>query len=73
MYSFLENAVIMEIHYEFVYKREDIMLTDTTKSNNTSLFGFPYQNVEWTGGLYKERFDTSADAIVSHLQEMIES
>ncbi len=73
MYSFLENAVIMEIHYEFVYKREDIMLTDTTKSNNTSLFGFPYQNVEWTGGLYKERFDTCADAIVPHLQKMFES
>ena len=49
------------------------MLTDTTKSNNTSLFGFPYQNVEWTGGLYKERFDTCADAIVPHLQKMFES
>lgn len=49
------------------------MLTDTTKSGNASLFGLPYENVEWTGGLYKERFDTCADAIVPHLQKMFES
>ena len=49
------------------------MITDTTKSGNAKLWGLPYADVEWTGGLYKERFDTCADSTVPHLQRMFES
>lgn len=49
------------------------MVTDTTKSGNAKLWGLPYADVEWTGGLYKERFDTCADSTVPHLQRMFES
>ncbi len=49
------------------------MLTDTTKSRNAKLRSLPYQDVEWTGGFYKERFDTCADSMVPHLQRMFES
>lgn len=49
------------------------MLTDTRKSPNAKVSGLPFENVEWTDGLYKERFDTCAAAMVPHLQEMFES
>lgn len=49
------------------------MVTDTTKSGNAKLWGLPYADVEWTGGFYKERFDTCADSTVPHLQRMFES
>ncbi len=49
------------------------MLTDTTKSRNAKLRSLPYQDVEWTGGFYKERFDTCAGSMVPHLQRMFES
>ena len=49
------------------------MQTDTTKSRNAALFSLPFENVEWTGGLYQERFNTCADSIVPHLEKMFES
>lgn len=49
------------------------MVTDTTKSGNAKLWGLPCADVEWTGGFYKERFDTCADSTVPHLQRMFES
>lgn len=49
------------------------MLTDTRKSPNSMLYGLPYQDVEWTGGFYQERFTTCAEAMVPHLQKMFES
>lgn len=49
------------------------MLTDTTRSPYARANGIPYQDIRWTGGLYKERFDTCAQVTVSHLQHMFES
>lgn len=49
------------------------MLTDTRKSPNAGLRGLPFSDVEWTGGLYKERFDTCTASMVPHLQKMFES
>lgn len=49
------------------------MLTDTTKSHNAKLWGLPFADVEWTGGFYRERFETCADSTVPHLQRMFES
>ena len=49
------------------------MLTDTSRSPYARANGIPYQDVRWTGGLYKERFDTCAQVTVSHLQHMFES
>ncbi len=49
------------------------MLTDTTKSKNAMLWSLPYQDAEWTGGFYQERFDTCAGSTVPHLQKMFES
>ena len=49
------------------------MLTDTRKSPNARLQGLPFSDVEWTHGLYKERFDTCAGSTVPHLQNMFES
>ena len=48
------------------------MLTDTRKSPNARLQGLPFSDVEWTHGLYKERFDTCAGSTVPHLQNMFE-
>ena len=48
------------------------MLTDTRKSPNARLQGIPFSDVEWTHGLYKERFDTCAGSTVPHLQNMFE-
>ena len=49
------------------------MLTDTSRSPYARANGIPYQDVRWTGGLYKERFDTCSQVTVSHLQHMFES
>lgn len=49
------------------------MLTDTKKSPFAQLYGLPFDRVKWTGGLYKERFDTCMNATVPHLQNMFES
>lgn len=49
------------------------MLTDTTHSPNARVCGLPYRAVSWTGGLYKERFDTCMKSTVPHLQKMFES
>ena len=49
------------------------MLTDTTKSPFARVKGLPFDAVEWTGGLYQERFLTCADSTVPHLQRMFES
>ncbi|MCI9218657.1 MAG: hypothetical protein HFH94_02800 [Lachnospiraceae bacterium] len=49
------------------------MLTDTTKSKNAIMAGLSYKDVEWTGGFYRERFDTCAGSTVPHLQRMFES
>lgn len=49
------------------------MITDTRKSPFAKVASIPYADVEWTGGLYKERFDTCADVTVAHLQRMFES
>ncbi len=48
------------------------MITDTAHSPYAGLTGIPYENVRWTGGLYKERFDTVAAVTVPHLQHMFE-
>ncbi len=45
------------------------MLTDTTKSKNAIMTGLSYKDVEWTGGFYRERFDTCAGSTVPHLRE----
>ena len=49
------------------------MLTDTSRSPYARANGIPYQDVRWTSGLYKERFDTCAQVTVAHLQHMFES
>ena len=49
------------------------MLTDTSRSPYAKANGIPYRDVRWTGGLYKERFDTCAQVTVGHLQHMFES
>ena len=48
------------------------MITDTAHSPYASLSTIPYKDMEWTGGLYKERFDTVASVTVPHLQRMFE-
>lgn len=49
------------------------MLTDTSKSPFAKVKGLPFDAVEWTGGLYGERFHTCAQSTVPHLQRMFES
>lgn len=48
------------------------MITDTAHSPYAALTAIPYEDVNWTGGLYKERFDTAASVTVPHLQRMFE-
>lgn len=48
------------------------MITDTKKSPLAALHGLEWNAVEWTGGLYRERFETCAEATVPHLQAMFE-
>lgn len=49
------------------------MLTDTRKSANAKVHPVEGLNVDWTGGLWKERFDTCAKSTVPQLQHMFES
>lgn len=49
------------------------MLTDTRKSKNAKVSPVDAMAVEWTAGLWKERFDTCAKATVPQLQHMFES
>ena len=49
------------------------MLTDTKKSPYARLYSLPCEDISWTGGIYKERFDTCAEVTVPHLQKMFES
>lgn len=48
------------------------MITDTSRSPYAKAAAIPFENVEWTGGLYRERFDTVAAVTVPHLQRMFE-
>ena len=48
------------------------MLTDTSRSPFAKAAAIPYGDIRWTGGLYKERFDTVAATTVPHLQHMFE-
>ena len=48
------------------------MIADTSRSPFARAASVPYRDVEWTGGLYKERFDTVAAVTVPHLQRMFE-
>lgn len=49
------------------------MLTDTRNSLYAKVHPVDGMSVEWTGGLWKERFDTCADATIPQLQHMFES
>ncbi len=49
------------------------VLTDTRKSPNARVYPLDGMKVKWTGGLWKERFDTCAAATVPQLQHMFES
>ena len=49
------------------------MLTDTRKSPNARVYPLDGMKVTWTGGLWKERFDTCAAATVPQLQHMFDS
>lgn len=49
------------------------MLTDTRKSPNAKVYPVDGLDVEWTKGLWKERFDTCAATTVPQLQHMFES
>lgn len=48
------------------------MIADTSRSPYAKVAGVPFQDVKWTSGLYKERFDTVAAVTVPHLQHMFE-
>ena len=48
------------------------MLTDTRNSVNAKVHPVDGMNVEWTGGFYRERFDTCAGSTVPQLQHMFE-
>lgn len=49
------------------------MLTDTRKSPNARVYPLDGMKVTWTGGLWKERFDTCAAATVPQLRHMFDS
>ncbi|MBQ8654724.1 MAG: glycoside hydrolase family 127 protein [Clostridia bacterium] len=49
------------------------MIADTSRSPYARAYAIPYNDVDWTSGLYKERFDTVAQVTVPHLQRMFES
>ncbi len=48
------------------------MITDTSRSPYARLSCVPFQDVQWTGGLYKERFETVSQVTVPHLMRMFE-
>ena len=49
------------------------MIADTSRSPYAKAYAIPYLDVNWTGGLYKERFDTVASVTVPHLQRRHQS
>lgn len=49
------------------------MLTDTRRSANAKVYPVDGMDVEWTGGLWKERFDTCAASTVPQLKHMFDS
>ena len=49
------------------------MIADTSRSPYARASAIPYHDVDWTSGLYKERFETVAQVTVPHLQRMFES
>ena len=49
------------------------MLTDTTRSPYAKVHALDGMNVKWTGGLWKERFDTCANSTVPQLKHMFDS
>lgn len=49
------------------------MLTDTRRSANAKVYPVDGMDVEWTGGLWKERFDTCAKSTVPQLKHMFDS
>ena len=49
------------------------MITDTKKSPFAKVSGIPFEDIDWTGGFYRERFEKLAGVTVPHLQHMFES
>ena len=49
------------------------MLTDTTRSPYAKVHALDGMKVKWTGGLWKERFDTCANSTVPQLKNMFDS
>ena len=49
------------------------MLTDTTRSPYAKVHALDGMKVKWTGGLWKERFDTCANSTVPQLKHMFDS
>lgn len=49
------------------------MLTDTTASPHARVTPLDFDKVRWTGGLWRERFETCANSTVPQLQRMFES
>lgn len=49
------------------------MLTDTTRSPHAKVHALDGMKVKWTGGLWKERFDTCANSTVPQLKHMFDS
>ena len=48
------------------------MIADTARSPWAKAWAIPYADIDWTGGLYRERFETVASVTVPHLQRMFE-
>lgn len=48
------------------------MLIDTGKSSYAKVSPIPVQDIDWTEGFWKERFDTCADVTVPHIRGMFE-
>ena len=48
------------------------MIADTSHSPFARVYGIPYRDVNWTNGLYRERFETVASVTVPHLLRMFE-
>ena len=49
------------------------MLTGTTRSPYAKVHALDGMKVKWTGGLWKERFDTCANSTVPQLKHMFDS
>lgn len=48
------------------------MLIDTDKSTYAQVHFLPAEDVDWTRGFWKERFDVCADVTVPHIQKLFE-